>query len=53
MKQGDMGMKHRLGIIAVGVAALLLASCATRVQPFRAGALPGELIHEDSGFASV
>lgn len=44
-------VKLRAGTIAVGLAALLLASCATRVQPFRAGALPGELIHEDSGFA--
>lgn len=41
-------MRTRAGIIA----ALLLAACAPQlVQPFRPGAVPGELVHLDSGFA--
>lgn len=39
------------GACAVVVAALLLAACASSlVRPFRPGAVPGEIIHEDSGF---
>lgn len=37
--------------VAPAILAWLLAACATApAQPFRAGALPGELVHEDSGF---
>jgi hypothetical protein len=49
-------MMHRFNALAALAAAGLLGACATTpppqpVQPFQAGAAPGELVHKDSGFA--
>jgi hypothetical protein len=46
-----MAVIARFRVIAVGVAAVLLASCATRPLPFVPGVAPGELIHRHSGVA--
>lgn len=52
-----MGTPYRIRAICA-VTALLLSACATPpspparpVQPFRAGEVPGELVHRDSGIA--
>lgn len=45
-------MVHFARFLAGVSAALLLYACATpAVDPFQAGAVPGELVHRDSGFA--